>query len=1450
MNNTLGSIWYSLGIDNSSLQRDAQQAKGVIRNIGDTMVNEGKRIDNVYHNLSRNLAFVFTTSSAGVFINQLVKVRGEVQQLEITFNAMLGSKAKADKLMSEVVAFASNTPFDLKDIGASTRMLLSVGESAEKVIPTLKALGDVASATGVSMERLILNYSQVKNKGVLSSIDLKDFLTAGVPIIGELAKNLNVAEAEIKEMVSAGKIGFTEVEKAFYTMSAEGGKFNDLMAKQSQSVKGAISGLKLEIYKMFNDIGKSGEGVFTRAISSTTELVKNYKSIGKTIAELIATYGTYKAVLMSISAVQKLNRVVLAQAVVEKKLASAANITLSNSEAVAVARTKILSIAKMQLTNVTRALNATLLANPYVLVAAAVAGLAYGLYKLATRATAAEKALSEFNESQGKIKQKIEDENNEIQNLLNTLKDENNARELRTRAYNTLIQKYPDLFAKYQTEMDMLRGIEEANKAVALSAHAREIAENKQKIKEAKQALEKAQTESQEYTKQTENLVYTSGAGAATALLAKQQSDDAKKQQAKIKLLTNRIQYLEREQIQANFNNLTQEEKKIELQKLRELQKRRNNIEDHNVYTTPTGNKRQIENLLINTSDYEKLETGNVGYLAAILEKQIKSDEKHVTTYLERSKVLFNQMQEAKKQLNEAPKLKGLTDVQLDEEVKKRQEAYNNAKKAYEDFTNSASKKGVSNKKADDAKKQQEEIVKAETELNRLRKDNELKAQKDYIETMAEGYEKERALIDFHFKEKSEIIDRGWEDTIASLTKRKKDGELTSQQFDAFVTEADNIRTLGNKNNEDVRQQQEEKLLKELLDKYKTYEEELTETTKKYAQERIILEQNLTGEALKKRLELNKKAEEKQKRELAKKYKPEGDVIGALFDDFSTKSIEQLEELEKKAEIYFNEIKDSADPEFLAEYRQRMEDLRKKTEESYPFFKRISNLLKNISSGGIGKKDALKRLTNEMIGVIGVAQELTTSFIEISQALNIKGAKGNFEDLNNVMSKATQYAKAGSMFGPFGTVIGMGVGMITGHFQNIQKAEERMAQKRREWKEEQLRLEENIHKLQVEQLLSGEKHSNSFLIDNINKHIEVLDKLDKTQNNLRNKAKELQEQYYNNDRLFTTGTFKLLKELELKQRGIKFKTEIQSIKDDHYNIYTYKKIKEEFGELVDINGTINTDLIKSLTAEHEVFDKWLGGYENSKLIEKNKELLRDLKLIFEDFEKYKKDVSQHITSVFGDLGKNFADNIISSVEKGESAFENFGNVVSSVMKKFLKDLLVTKEVKALFDELEQDLTNVRLYSNKEDLAKNMARVVLDFNNNKLKPIIEEKEREANSLFELLEQNGLKMYGDASLKSGQNTTFQSMNQDTGSELRARFSLMNELQRVSNEELKKAVTIAQGIKESTDFMKDFSAKSLQHLANIDVNTGRLAKIETDISKMSSNFEEIKLHGLKIK
>ena len=83
--------------------------------------------------------------------------------------------------------------------------------------------------------------------------------------------------------------------------------------------------------------------------------------------------------------------IVMAQAAVEQQLAASAGITLSNAQAVAASRTKLFQIAQASL-------NKTLMANPYVAIAAAVTALGYGIYKLVTYQTDAEKAQSKLNE--------------------------------------------------------------------------------------------------------------------------------------------------------------------------------------------------------------------------------------------------------------------------------------------------------------------------------------------------------------------------------------------------------------------------------------------------------------------------------------------------------------------------------------------------------------------------------------------------------------------------------------------------------------------------------------------------------------------------------------------------------------------------------------------------------------------------------------------------------------------------------------------------------------------------------------------------------------------------------------------------------------------------------------------------------------------------------------------
>jgi len=194
--------------------------------------------------------------AGGFAVGGLLKMAGQFEQTEIAFTTMLGSAETANKLLKELADFAKKTPFTITGVEGTAKMLLAMSIELDKLKPSLKSLGDVSSGLNVPMERLALNFGQVKVQGKLTGRELRDFAIAGVPLVAELAKNLNVTEAEIKDMVSAGEIGFQEVEDAFTSMTSEGGKFFNLMDAQSKTFLGQISNIQDSFITVSRAMGK------------------------------------------------------------------------------------------------------------------------------------------------------------------------------------------------------------------------------------------------------------------------------------------------------------------------------------------------------------------------------------------------------------------------------------------------------------------------------------------------------------------------------------------------------------------------------------------------------------------------------------------------------------------------------------------------------------------------------------------------------------------------------------------------------------------------------------------------------------------------------------------------------------------------------------------------------------------------------------------------------------------------------------------------------------------------------------------------------------------------------------------------------------------------------------------------------------------------------------------
>jgi tape measure domain-containing protein len=191
-------------------------------------------------------------ATAGTFA---AKSASEYEQNRIAFDTMLGSAEKARDMLKQVSEFAMKTPFELPEVVNGAKQLLAYNIEAEKIIPTFNALGNIAAGVGKEkLPQLILAFGQVKAATKLTGMELRQFTEAGVPMLATLGKQMGKTEGEIQDMVSAGDVKFKDVEKALFGMSEEGGKFFNLMERQSKTFGGTMSNIKDDIGRVAREI--------------------------------------------------------------------------------------------------------------------------------------------------------------------------------------------------------------------------------------------------------------------------------------------------------------------------------------------------------------------------------------------------------------------------------------------------------------------------------------------------------------------------------------------------------------------------------------------------------------------------------------------------------------------------------------------------------------------------------------------------------------------------------------------------------------------------------------------------------------------------------------------------------------------------------------------------------------------------------------------------------------------------------------------------------------------------------------------------------------------------------------------------------------------------------------------------------------------------------------------
>lgn len=421
-------------------------------------------------------------------MSNIKQITSEFELQRVSLRAITQDAAFADALFAKIKATATESPFSSKDLVTYTKQLAAYRIENEQLYGTMNMLADVSAGLGVSMDRLILAYGQVKAASVLRGTELRQFTEAGIPLVDELAKKFSqlrgevVSTGEVFDLISTRQVPFEMVADIFKEMTAEGGRFYEMQKKQSESLYGVFENLKDNIQNAYDEIGQSNRGLLMGIGKVATAVAKNLSGITATLTPLVAAWGAY-AVSMRLVGNQS-SRLAATNALLIKAEQSlnatmnATNTTRARAsilirQAAAAHDRYTFALAKAAAANnvFTRSLyklKAALVANPITAIFTAIAAVVTGGITLWNRylnsLSSTDKAHKRSAEYIEAIEKPMKNVNAQYDRLMKRIKEYDILIQTQGKSLSELKKIYPELFNQYSTDAERQEAVNTAMK--------------------------------------------------------------------------------------------------------------------------------------------------------------------------------------------------------------------------------------------------------------------------------------------------------------------------------------------------------------------------------------------------------------------------------------------------------------------------------------------------------------------------------------------------------------------------------------------------------------------------------------------------------------------------------------------------------------------------------------------------------------------------------------------------------------------------------------------------------------------------------------------------------------------------------------------------------------------------------------------------------------------------
>lgn len=339
---------------------------------------------NIAGSALRGFAAIASTAFAGLSLGfigkQIFDIGTAMEDVRMNYETLLqGNTSASNKLIEQLLDFGRATKFSNQEVLDQGQSLLAFGVAGDKILPTIKTIGDLSLGDSNKFKSLVDNYGKMFSAQRGNTMDINQFALAGIPIWKELEKITGLQGTALRKYVEQNGVSIKQIDEAFKNLTGSSGIFFNALQRSSNTtlskLGNLLAGIEEIAVKIFNRLQPTINAFFDWGIrilptvssalnalyNLIVPIVQTLWSMRDIIVALTIAYAAYRAIVMLTTAAQTLSYLWMMRSIVAETLLTTVTEGLAGAQAL---------------------LNRVLYANPLGIIIALVASAVYIFYRL------------------------------------------------------------------------------------------------------------------------------------------------------------------------------------------------------------------------------------------------------------------------------------------------------------------------------------------------------------------------------------------------------------------------------------------------------------------------------------------------------------------------------------------------------------------------------------------------------------------------------------------------------------------------------------------------------------------------------------------------------------------------------------------------------------------------------------------------------------------------------------------------------------------------------------------------------------------------------------------------------------------------------------------------------------------------------------------------------------